>query len=69
MLHQQSAPTPDDLSKMFEGLGLMGEGEGAGGEEGPLGGLLPMMQVMLEHILSKDVLYGPMKEITDKVHH
>ncbi|KAK4315944.1 hypothetical protein Pmani_012856 [Petrolisthes manimaculis] len=62
----QSAPTPEDLGKMFEGLGLMGEGGGAEGEDGPLGGLLPMMQVMLEHILSKDVLYGPMKEITDK---
>lgn len=46
---------------MFENLGFGGaEGEG-------MGGLFPLMQVMLENILSKEVLYPPMKEITDKV--
>lgn len=48
---------------MFESLGL-GGGEG---EEGAMGGLFPLMQVMLENILSKEVLYSPMKELTDKV--
>lgn len=56
----QSVPTADDLNKMFENLGFGGaEGEG-------MGGLFPLMQVMLENILSKEVLYPPMKEITDK---
>ncbi|XP_045592503.1 peroxisomal biogenesis factor 19 [Procambarus clarkii] len=58
----QNSPTASDLNKMFENLGL------AGGEEaeGALGGLFPLMQVMLENILSKEVLYSPMKEIVDK---
>ncbi|XP_068209870.1 peroxisomal biogenesis factor 19 [Palaemon carinicauda] len=58
----KSVPTADDMTKMFENLGL-GGGEG---EEGGFGGLFPLMQVMLENILSKEVLYPPMKEITDK---
>ncbi|KAG7177148.1 Peroxisomal biogenesis factor 19-like [Homarus americanus] len=53
----------DDLSKMFENLGLMGDQEG----DGAVGGLFPLMQVMLENILSKEVLYPSMKEITDKL--
>ena len=59
----KSVPNAEDMTKMFESLGL-GGGEG---EEGGMGGLFPLMQVMLENILSKEVLYPPMKEITDKV--
>lgn len=58
----KSVPTAEDMTKMFESLGF-GGGEG---EEGGFGGLFPLMQVMLENILSKEVLYPPMKEITDK---
>ncbi|XP_042226228.1 peroxisomal biogenesis factor 19-like [Homarus americanus] len=58
----QDPPSGDDLSKMFENLGLMGDQEG----DGAVGGLFPLMQVMLENILSKEVLYPSMKEITDK---
>ncbi|XP_069943806.1 peroxisomal biogenesis factor 19 isoform X2 [Cherax quadricarinatus] len=57
----KNPPTADDLNKMFENLGMTGE-EG----EGALGGLFPLMQVMLENMLSKEVLYSPLKEITDK---
>lgn len=58
----QNPPTADDLNKMFENLGLLGSED-----EGAMGGLFPLMQVMLENILSKEVLYPPMKEITEKV--
>lgn len=57
----KNPPTADDLNKMFENLGLLGSEE-----EGAMGGLFPLMQVMLENILSKEVLYPPMKEITEK---
>lgn len=50
---------------MFETMGL-GGGEAAGGDGG-LGALFPLMQAMLENVLSKEVLYSPMKDITDKV--
>lgn len=50
---------------MFETMGL-GGGDAAGGDGG-LGALFPLMQVMLENVLSKEVLYSPMKDITDKV--
>lgn len=61
----KGTPTADDLTKMFEGMGLMGEGsEGEGGMNA--NGLFPLMQVMLENILSKEVLYTPMKEIVGK---
>lgn len=60
----KSVPNAEDLSKMFESFGL---GGGVGeGEEAGMSGLFPLMQVMLENILSKEVLYPPMKEITDK---
>ncbi|KAK7069080.1 Peroxisome chaperone and import receptor [Halocaridina rubra] len=58
----KNVPNADDLSKMFESLGF-GGGER---DEGAMSGLFPLMQVMLENILSKEVLYPPMKEITDK---
>uniref|UniRef100_A0A0P4WRK6 Peroxin-19 n=1 Tax=Scylla olivacea TaxID=85551 RepID=A0A0P4WRK6_SCYOL len=60
----QNPPSADDLTKMFENMGL-GGGEAAGGEGG-LGALFPLMQAMLENVLSKEVLYSPMKDITDK---
>uniref|UniRef100_A0A8C3GNX9 Peroxisomal biogenesis factor 19 n=1 Tax=Cairina moschata TaxID=8855 RepID=A0A8C3GNX9_CAIMO len=42
----------------LEGLGL----EEGGGE----GGVLPVMQSLLQHLLSKEVLYPSLKEITEK---
>ena len=50
---------------MFETMGL--GGGGAAGGDGGLGALFPLMQSMLENVLSKEVLYSPMKDITDKV--
>ena len=58
----RAPPSADDLSKMFESMGLLGNAEG--GNE--MGGLFPLMQSMLESILAKDVLYPPLKEIVDK---
>ena len=43
----------------MEGLGL----EEGGGE----GGVLPVVQSVLQHLLSREVLYPSLKEITDKV--
>ena len=57
-------PSAEELEKMFEQLGLAG---GAAGEGNEMGGFFPLMQSMLENILSKDVLYQPMKEIVQKV--
>lgn len=42
----------------MEGLGL----EEGGGE----GGVLPVVQSVLQHLLSREVLYPSLKEITDK---
>ncbi|KAG0716511.1 Peroxisomal biogenesis factor 19 [Chionoecetes opilio] len=63
----QTPPNTDDLTKMFETMGLSGGGGEAAGAEGGLGALFPLMQAMLENVLSKDVLYPSMKDITDKV--
>ncbi|XP_072214625.1 peroxisomal biogenesis factor 19 [Excalfactoria chinensis] len=48
----------EDLAKAMEGLGLE-EGSGEGG-------VLPVVQSVLQHLLSRDVLYPSLKEITDK---
>lgn len=47
----------------MEGLGLE---EGGGGGEGSL---WPLMQSIMQNLLSKDVLYPSLKEITEKVRH
>ncbi|XP_042749356.1 peroxisomal biogenesis factor 19-like, partial [Lagopus leucura] len=53
-----SAASEEDLAKAMEGLGLE-EGSGEGG-------VLPVVQSVLQHLLSRDVLYPSLKEITDK---
>lgn len=53
----------DDLVKALEGLGLE-EGEGGGG--GDDGNILPIMQSIMQNLLSKEVLYPSLKEITTK---
>uniref|UniRef100_A0A8C9FCQ4 Peroxisomal biogenesis factor 19 n=1 Tax=Pavo cristatus TaxID=9049 RepID=A0A8C9FCQ4_PAVCR len=55
---QGSAASEEELAKAMEGLGL----EEGGGE----GGVLPVVQSVLQHLLSRDVLYPSLKEITDK---
>lgn len=49
----------EELTKAMEGLG-MDEGEGEGN-------ILPIMQSIMQNLLSKDVLYPSLKEITEKV--
>lgn len=55
---QGSAASEEELAKAMEGLGL----EEGGGE----GGVLPVVQSVLQHLLSREVLYPSLKEITDK---
>lgn len=48
----------EELTKAMEGLG-MDEGDGEGN-------ILPIMQSIMQNLLSKDVLYPSLKEITEK---
>jgi len=57
-----SQPTDEELQGMFSGLGLGGK---QGMDEG-LNNLLPMMEGMMQTLLSKDLLYPAMKELADK---
>lgn len=50
--------------KALEGLGLEEGGDGGGGDDG---NILPIMQSIMQNLLSKDVLYPSLKEITAKV--
>ncbi|TKS79455.1 Peroxisomal biogenesis factor 19 [Collichthys lucidus] len=59
---QTSGLAGDDLVKALEGLGLEEGGE-AGGEDG---NILPIMQSIMQNLLSKEVLYPSLKEITTK---
>ncbi|KAM9323712.1 peroxisomal biogenesis factor 19 [Pholidichthys leucotaenia] len=52
----------DDLVKALEDLGL-DEGGEAGGDDG---NILPIMQSIMQNLLSKEVLYPSLKEITTK---
>uniref|UniRef100_A0A3Q3QTS7 Peroxisomal biogenesis factor 19 n=1 Tax=Monopterus albus TaxID=43700 RepID=A0A3Q3QTS7_MONAL len=52
----------DDLVKALEGLGL-DEGGEAGSDDG---NILPIMQSIMQNLLSKEVLYPSLKEITVK---
>lgn len=55
----------EDLMKAFEqSLNLGGEFGGAQGEDGDF---IPMMQNMMSNLLSKDVLYPSLKDLSDKV--
>ncbi|NXR06503.1 PEX19 factor, partial [Semnornis frantzii] len=53
---QNSSASEEELAKALEGLGLE-EGEGS---------VLPVMRGIMQSLLSKDVLYPSLKEITDK---
>ncbi|KAG8449966.1 hypothetical protein GDO86_016593 [Hymenochirus boettgeri] len=55
---QNSSLTEEELSKAMEGLG-MDEMDGEGN-------ILPLMQNIMQNLLSKEVLYPSLKEITDK---
>jgi len=57
-------PTEEELNKMFSGLGMSG-GQGKG-QEG-FDNLLPMMEGMMQSLLSKELLYPAMKELAEKV--
>ncbi|XP_038135457.1 peroxisomal biogenesis factor 19 [Cyprinodon tularosa] len=59
---QSSGLAGDDLVKTLEGLGLDEGGEGGGDD----GNILPIMQSIMQNLLSKDVLYPSLKEITAK---
>ncbi|KAM4551629.1 peroxisomal biogenesis factor 19 [Odontesthes bonariensis] len=59
---QSSGLAGDDLVKTLEGLGL-DEGSEGGGEDG---NILPIMQSIMQNLLSKEVLYPSLKEITTK---
>ncbi|XP_062849762.1 peroxisomal biogenesis factor 19 [Trichomycterus rosablanca] len=59
---QASGLAGDDLVKTLEGLGLDENGEGSGED----GNILPIMHSIMQNLLSKDVLYPSLKEITEK---
>lgn len=56
---QHSGMSEEELTKAMEGLG-MDEGDGEGN-------VLPIMQSIMQNLLSKDVLYPSLKEIAEKV--
>lgn len=60
---QSSGLAGDDLVKALEGLGLE-EGNDGGCDDG---NILPIMQSIMQNLLSKEVLYPSLKEITTKV--
>ncbi|AWP03682.1 putative peroxisomal biogenesis factor 19 [Scophthalmus maximus] len=59
---QSTGLAGEDLVKALEGLGL-DEGGEKGGEDG---NILPIMQSIMQNLLSKEVLYPSLKEITTK---
>ncbi|NWR94961.1 PEX19 factor, partial [Furnarius figulus] len=54
---QNSPGSEEELAKALEGLGM---------EEGAGDGVLPVMRSIMQSLLSKDVLYPSLKEITEK---
>ena len=64
----QSEPSEDELMRMLGGMGLGAGGLGAEGEAagGDMADFMPMMQTMMKSILSKDVLYPSLKDISTK---
>ncbi|NP_001088821.1 uncharacterized protein LOC496096 [Xenopus laevis] len=55
---QSSSPSEEELAKAMEGLG-MNDADGDGN-------ILPLMQNIMQNLLSKEVLYPSLKEITEK---
>ncbi|MGH0180842.1 UNVERIFIED_CONTAM: hypothetical protein FKN15_012721 [Acipenser sinensis] len=62
---QSSGLAGDDLAHTLQGLGLE-EGIGAGEGGGEDGNILPIMHSIMQNLLSKEVLYPSLKEITEK---
>lgn len=60
---QTSGLAGDDLVKALEDLGLEEGGDGGGDDSN----ILPIMQSIMQNLLSKEVLYPSLKEITAKV--
>lgn len=60
---QSAGLAGEELAKTLQGLGLDENGEG-GAEDG---NILPIMQSIMQNLLSKEVLYPSLKEITEKV--
>jgi len=61
-------PSDEELQAMFANLGVS-HGGGAGGSGGLQEGftnLMPMMEGMMQSLLSKDLLYPAMKELAEK---
>ncbi|XP_077470764.1 peroxisomal biogenesis factor 19 [Stigmatopora argus] len=63
---QSSGLAGDDLVNALEGLGLDEGGESGGGGGGDDANILPIMQSIMQNLLSKEVLYPSLKEITAK---
>ncbi|XP_051554886.1 peroxisomal biogenesis factor 19-like [Myxocyprinus asiaticus] len=59
---QSAGLAGEDLVKTLENLGLNENGEGSGED----GNILPIMQSIMQNLLSKEVLYPSLKEITEK---
>ncbi|XP_018613612.1 peroxisomal biogenesis factor 19 [Scleropages formosus] len=59
---QSAGLAGEDLAKTLQGLGLDENGEGAADD----GNILPIMQSIMQNLLSKEVLYPSLKEITGK---
>uniref|UniRef100_A0AAZ3RAX7 Peroxisomal biogenesis factor 19 n=2 Tax=Oncorhynchus tshawytscha TaxID=74940 RepID=A0AAZ3RAX7_ONCTS len=59
---QSAGLAGEDLAKTLEGLDLDEDGE----RDGQDGNILPIMQSIMQNLLSKEVLYPSLKEITEK---
>ena len=60
----EAVPTDEDLEKMFAEFSMAAGAEPAGEEN--LQQLLPVMESMMESLLSKELLYPPLKELAGK---
>jgi len=54
-------PSEDELQAMFSNMGI-----GDGTQSGGIDNLIPMMEGMMQSLLSKELLYPAMKDIADK---
>ena len=52
------------LAEMLKQLDSAGGGDGMGGEAG----MAKLLEGMMEQLMSKDILYEPMKDLQEKVH-
>jgi peroxin-19 len=64
---QASTETPNEtdafLAEMLRQLDSAGGGDGVGGEEG----MAKLLEGMMEQLMSKEILYEPMKDLQEKV--